>query len=257
MKNYIVFLTLLISCAIVVRGSILNFSTMIRQMTGKNAFPSYSGYGCHCGIGGRAAPKDATDWCCFRHDCCYDRLERRGCKPKSDAYRHSYRNGELQNCQDFSSSQRKGAAYRFCAEMKNYIIFLTVLISCAIVVHSDKKTRCNPKILEMISKLSNTSMNKNRIPCRPLVTGIQKVKIERCMFNRDACMNSLKTKTCSPRSANYKYSYTNGTVTCNPGTSCQKQACGCDKTALNCLGIRNFPYIALQLKLWQFWCLLI
>nr|XP_033778303.1 basic phospholipase A2-like [Geotrypetes seraphini] len=163
---------------------------------------------------------------------------------------------KLQNCQDFSSSQRKGAAYRFCAEMKNYITFLTVLISCAIVVHSDKKRKCNNQIFEVIGKLANIPLKLSGCPCRPQGNG----PIDRCFLSRKACRNSLRTNSCKPSLVTYSYSCTNGTVTCNPGTSCQKQTCGCDKATLKCLklnlGTQNMTNVALQLITWLKTCFL-
>uniref|UniRef100_A0A8D0G5I2 Phospholipase A2 n=1 Tax=Sphenodon punctatus TaxID=8508 RepID=A0A8D0G5I2_SPHPU len=47
---------------------------------------AYIGYGCYCGLGGQGWPKDRTDWCCHRHDCCYDKAERAGCSPKMQRY---------------------------------------------------------------------------------------------------------------------------------------------------------------------------
>ncbi|XP_034280186.1 basic phospholipase A2 trimucrotoxin-like [Pantherophis guttatus] len=68
---------------------------MVTQVTGKAAIPYYSTYGCYCGLGGRGRPKDGTDRCCQRHDCCYGRLEKWGCCPKTIHYSYRYYWGHI------------------------------------------------------------------------------------------------------------------------------------------------------------------
>uniref|UniRef100_A0A8D2AKA2 Phospholipase A2 n=1 Tax=Sciurus vulgaris TaxID=55149 RepID=A0A8D2AKA2_SCIVU len=77
------------------QGDIVNFHTMISLVTRKNAASSYGFYGCHCGLGGKGAPRDATDRCCAAHDCCYYRLEKRGCGTKLLKYKFKYRGGKV------------------------------------------------------------------------------------------------------------------------------------------------------------------
>ncbi|XP_054303325.2 uncharacterized protein LOC129011937 [Pongo pygmaeus] len=47
---------------------------------------AYLKYGCFCSLGGHGQPRDAIDWCCHRHDCCYTRAEEAGCSPKTERY---------------------------------------------------------------------------------------------------------------------------------------------------------------------------
>ncbi|XP_048189036.1 group 10 secretory phospholipase A2-like [Perognathus longimembris pacificus] len=47
---------------------------------------AYLNYGCYCGLGGYGKPRDAIDWCCHHHDCCYSRAEQAGCSPKMQRY---------------------------------------------------------------------------------------------------------------------------------------------------------------------------
>nr|P00620.1 RecName: Full=Acidic phospholipase A2; Short=svPLA2; AltName: Full=Phosphatidylcholine 2-acylhydrolase [Bitis gabonica] len=48
------------------------FGNMINKM-GQSVF-DYIYYGCYCGWGGKGKPIDATDRCCFVHDCCYGKM---------------------------------------------------------------------------------------------------------------------------------------------------------------------------------------
>lgn len=43
------------------QGGIQNLNKMVRHMTEKTPIISYWFYGCHCGLGGRGPPLDATD----------------------------------------------------------------------------------------------------------------------------------------------------------------------------------------------------
>nr|Q2YHJ2.1 RecName: Full=Basic phospholipase A2 Tbo-G6D49; Short=svPLA2; AltName: Full=Phosphatidylcholine 2-acylhydrolase; Flags: Precursor [Trimeresurus borneensis]AAR14173.1 G6D49 phospholipase A2 [Trimeresurus borneensis] len=76
-----------------VEGSLLEFGRMIKEETGKNPLFSYISYGCYCGWGGQGQPKDATDRCCFVHDCCYGKLW--SCSPKTDIYFYYRKNGAI------------------------------------------------------------------------------------------------------------------------------------------------------------------
>nr|AJA90801.1 basic phospholipase A2 [Azemiops feae] len=76
-----------------VEGSLVEFGKMILEETGKNPLTSYTFYGCSCGRERHGHPKDATDRCCFVHNCCYRKLK--GCNPKTDRYSYSRENGAI------------------------------------------------------------------------------------------------------------------------------------------------------------------
>uniref|UniRef100_A0A8C3XT24 Phospholipase A2 n=1 Tax=Chelydra serpentina TaxID=8475 RepID=A0A8C3XT24_CHESE len=74
---------------------LLEFRKMINQATRKSAILSYYGYGCYCGSDGKGEPKDATDWCCHAHDCCYGKMSARGCDPKLEFYSYSIQSANI------------------------------------------------------------------------------------------------------------------------------------------------------------------
>ncbi|XP_034567013.1 phospholipase A2-like [Notolabrus celidotus] len=67
------------------KKSLMELAKAVECTTGKSAL-DYTMYGCYCGMGGRGAPKDEADWCCFKHDCCYGEAESQGCQTKTDPY---------------------------------------------------------------------------------------------------------------------------------------------------------------------------
>uniref|UniRef100_A0A8C8S7P4 Phospholipase A2 n=1 Tax=Pelusios castaneus TaxID=367368 RepID=A0A8C8S7P4_9SAUR len=77
------------------QGSLLEFRKMINQVTSKSAIMSYYGYGCYCGANGRGEPKDATDWCCRAHHCCYKRLKPSSCYGKRQRYSYTFKDGNI------------------------------------------------------------------------------------------------------------------------------------------------------------------
>ncbi|KAG5858194.1 snake venom acidic phospholipase A2 precursor [Bothrops jararaca] len=76
-----------------VEGNLWQFGRMIQQETGKHPLFHYLSYGCYCGWGGGGQPKDATDRCCYVHDCCYGKVT--GCDPKIDIYTYSKETGDI------------------------------------------------------------------------------------------------------------------------------------------------------------------
>ncbi|XP_074047917.1 group IID secretory phospholipase A2-like [Macrotis lagotis] len=79
------------------QGSLMELNKMIKQATGKSPIFCYLNYGCHCGPGGKGQPKDATDWCCKLHDCCYKHLKQQRCHALLDRYNYNYIDGAI-NC---------------------------------------------------------------------------------------------------------------------------------------------------------------
>nr|XP_057905717.1 phospholipase A2-like [Doryrhamphus excisus] len=77
---------LLSTVALAFQSSPGDLKAIIPCATGRSYY-AYRWYGCCCGSGGRGKPKDETDKCCQKHDCCYDEAEKKGCKPKKDYYK--------------------------------------------------------------------------------------------------------------------------------------------------------------------------
>ncbi|XP_026576643.1 basic phospholipase A2-like [Pseudonaja textilis] len=86
MSPSVLLLFLLTSELTTTHADLVQLYRMVTQVTGKKAVPYYSSYGCYCGLRGRGRPKDATDRCCQRHDCCYGQLQKWGCRPHITSY---------------------------------------------------------------------------------------------------------------------------------------------------------------------------
>ncbi|XP_008820071.1 phospholipase A2, membrane associated [Nannospalax galili] len=109
-----------------VEGSLVDFNKMIQLKTGKIAGSSYAFYGCHCGLGGKGAPKDATDWCCATHDCCYYHLKKQDCGTKFLPYKFTHSGGKITCAADQNSCKKqlcecdKAAAECFARNLRSY-----------------------------------------------------------------------------------------------------------------------------------------
>ncbi|KAJ6656797.1 hypothetical protein lerEdw1_003128 [Lerista edwardsae] len=98
MKQWLLLIILTSSVLSLISSSLLHFKDMIQRMTGKNTLIYYYGYGCYCGKAGKGMPRDRTDRCCYRHDCCYETLQRRTCHPHAEHYKYQISNNDV-NCQ--------------------------------------------------------------------------------------------------------------------------------------------------------------
>nr|CAE47254.1 ammodytin L(2) variant [Vipera berus berus] len=110
-------------CLIGVEGSVIEFGKMIQEETEKNPITSYSLYGCHCGLGSKGKPKDATDRCCFVHSCCYAKLS--DCSPKTNRYEYHRENGAIvcgssTSCKKQICECDRAAAICFRENLKTY-----------------------------------------------------------------------------------------------------------------------------------------
>ncbi|XP_027793227.1 group IID secretory phospholipase A2 isoform X1 [Marmota flaviventris] len=101
------------------QGGLLNLNKMVRQVTKKIPLFNYWPYGCYCGLGGRGQPKDATDWCCQKHDCCYKHLRTYQCRPKRDHYNYTFSQGDVQCRSGGVQSEVAGRAGRHFRGVKD------------------------------------------------------------------------------------------------------------------------------------------
>ncbi|XP_044540908.1 group 10 secretory phospholipase A2, partial [Gracilinanus agilis] len=71
--------------SLVHRRGLLDLASVI-NCPGKIPALAFIHYGCYCGWGGSGQPRDQIDWCCQKHDCCYNRADKAGCSPKWQRY---------------------------------------------------------------------------------------------------------------------------------------------------------------------------
>ncbi|KAM5248684.1 phospholipase A2, membrane associated-like [Ctenodactylus gundi] len=107
MKTLLLLTVLMASGLMCAHGHIGDFWRMIWLTTHREPFYNYGFYGCHCGLGGRGAPKDETDWCCVRHDCCYSKLKKQKCGTKFLSYKFRKSGGQIICDANQSSCQRQ------------------------------------------------------------------------------------------------------------------------------------------------------
>ncbi|KAJ3601202.1 hypothetical protein NHX12_032175 [Muraenolepis orangiensis] len=87
------------------KRGLLELAGAIKCSTGR--FPlAYMMYGCYCGLGGQGWPRDRTDWCCHKHDCCYEDAEAMGCQAKTRQY-HWTCEDHTAECDDLKDSCEK------------------------------------------------------------------------------------------------------------------------------------------------------
>ncbi|XP_075762945.1 uncharacterized protein LOC102447780 [Pelodiscus sinensis] len=233
--KFLLALAVLFSCSeFVVHGSLLEFRKMIKQATGKSAFPNYTFYGCHCGVGGKGEPKDATDWCCLRHDCCYSRLIASKCHVITDTYHYTYRRGAI-TCGPGSWCKRsickcdKAAALCMKRNLRSY--------NKAYRFYSNLKCRGRkPKcslseaqgsLLEF-RKMINQATSKSALLsyygygcyCASDGRGEPKDATDWCCHAHHCCYKRLKSSGCSGSRQRYSYTYKDGNILCGLPSTC-------------------------------------
>ncbi|KAM4716530.1 group 10 secretory phospholipase A2 [Anableps anableps] len=87
------------------KRGLLELAGSIKCSTGRFAL-AYMMYGCYCGLGGKGWPLDKADWCCHKHDCCYEDAQRLGCHTKTARYYWSCKDREVQ-CENSEDKCKK------------------------------------------------------------------------------------------------------------------------------------------------------
>ncbi|MEQ2186254.1 hypothetical protein GOODEAATRI_026779, partial [Goodea atripinnis] len=87
------------------KRGLLELAGAIKCSTGRSAL-AYMMYGCYCGLGGQGWPRDKTDWCCHKHDCCYGDAEHLGCHTKMAQYNWTCEDSKAE-CEDLEDKCEK------------------------------------------------------------------------------------------------------------------------------------------------------
>uniref|UniRef100_H3BHG1 Phospholipase A2 n=1 Tax=Latimeria chalumnae TaxID=7897 RepID=H3BHG1_LATCH len=111
--------TIYVLAVAMVHGNMFQYGSMIYVTTRRNILTDYNSYGCYCGTSGRGQPIDATDRCCQKHDCCYERLIAQGCKPKTETYKFHLKQGGI-SC---IASTRKRCEKLICCDLAAALCF--------------------------------------------------------------------------------------------------------------------------------------
>ncbi|XP_029433911.1 uncharacterized protein LOC115076510 [Rhinatrema bivittatum] len=237
MKNLALIVSVLLVCScIVVYGHLLNFGKMIRLVTGKSAIPSYSFYGCFCGMNGKGQPLDGTDWCCHAHDCCYERVLQKKCNPYLNSYKFSVANGgntvtcdaEHESCGALVCQCDKTAALCFKKNLNTYnrkykyyfnwkckgpIEACQVSHNFCIAVEGDL-VNFGYMITWATRKPAVLSYTTYGCFCGKGGKGQPLDATDRCCHAHDCCYEHLKAKKCNPYLNLYFAKYKGNTVTC-------------------------------------------